>query len=296
MLTVKVDFDLLFLNNFLLTYVTFLLVTILLGRQIRWLRLFIVSALSTILMIFLFLKPGWHPLYISLIHFLMTFIMFKYLYHPITLRENFQALLLAYLIGAMEAGLSTLVLSAVRGPLEFWLEDKLGLESLSIYYLLITLFFILFAGWKVVNWVQDNLLKKSRITDLKVGLNNREVTICGLWDTGNQLRDPLTGFPVVVVEDKAVEDLFTVKPDWTMEDIYSIQEQVGTKFRLIPFSGIGDGGGRLLPGFKPDYVEVLEEEGNALKTEQVIISISYTRLDPDYQALIPPALKLNREG
>ncbi|MEC9488928.1 MAG: sigma-E processing peptidase SpoIIGA [Halanaerobium sp.] len=295
--SITIDLDLLFLNNFFLTLITFLLVTILLGRETSWGRLFCISLVSSLIMLLFICNPGYHPAILFLFHPLVTVAFVKFLYKPINLWKSLQAAGLAYLTAAAAAGISILAFSALQGSFSFWLEDKLGLNSFNLYYLWLSLCFLLLVGWKIIQQVKANLHKKKGIVWLEIGYRGRQVTIRAYQDTGNQLRDPLTGFPVIIAEAKAVENLFTVQPEWTMDELEGIRRELGSKFCLIPFKGIDRRENGLLPGFRPDFVELLPETGGNCpnRTDRVILGISSSCLDPDYQALLPVGLMIDGE-
>jgi len=93
---------------------------------------------------------------------------------------------------------------------------------------------------------------KGEIVPITASLGGRRVTFPALVDTGNSLRDPVTGKPVTVVSLMAAEALFDREtyeilncPDW-LEHI----PRLDGKFTLIPFNAIGGGG--LLPAVRPD--------------------------------------------
>lgn len=93
---------------------------------------------------------------------------------------------------------------------------------------------------------------KGEITPVTASIGERKVTFPALVDTGNGLRDPVTGAPVTVVSLKAAAPLFDretcellSRPDW-LEHIPRIEG----RFTLIPFNALGGGG--LLPAVRPD--------------------------------------------
>ncbi|MEW6772214.1 MAG: sigma-E processing peptidase SpoIIGA [Bacillota bacterium] len=133
-----------------------------------------------------------------------------------------------------------------------------------------------------------------------IGIGPRRIELEALLDTGNQLNDPVTWDPVVIVEADAVREHLPLpvrkaldqngEPDFTAlaADIEDPQWQ--TRLRLIPYRSLGKTGGLLL-GFKPDVVEVVYG-GRTVKTSRVVVGIYRNRLSPEgkYSALLNPRL------
>jgi len=99
-----------------------------------------------------------------------------------------------------------------------------------------------------------------RVT-VRIGGNSRD--ILALHDTGNTLCDPVNGDPVLVLEQRAVSDLWpsevgrvleeNVPPEEKMARLYRLQ--MGRSFSLIPFRSVGVPAGLLL-AFRCDRVTV----------------------------------------
>ncbi|MFZ5899355.1 MAG: sigma-E processing peptidase SpoIIGA [Bacillota bacterium] len=133
---------------------------------------------------------------------------------------------------------------------------------------------------------------------VNIQLYNRRLSVDALIDTGNQLSDPVSKAPVIVVEYGAVKTLLPdcirqlldsgAEPDFP--DLLAALEstKLATRFRLIPFRSLGRVNGLLL-GFRPDQVEILIG-GEVLRVKEVIIAIYQRRLSPEaaYRALLNP--------
>lgn len=150
-------------------------------------------------------------------------------------------------------------------------------------------------GWGIV---QRRIFQYVYQIPVEVSLNGESARLTALVDTGNKLRDPLTQKPVMIVEYKALRQLFGPQASQIIDklesgDLNSVSSFTeipswAARFRVLPFSSIGKEKG-LLIGFRPDNVRLLHEE-NSQFTDDVVIAIHRKQLDPegDYQALIPP--------
>ncbi len=133
---------------------------------------------------------------------------------------------------------------------------------------------------------------------LRVLFDQDEVEVEALIDTGNQLQDPLTNIPVVVVEYAALRHLLPPAVQLAFEksadpDIMEVLQALATtpwstRFRVIPFTSLGRQNG-LLMGFRPDRLEIVKND-QTVKTDNVIVGIYTKELSPEgsYRALLHP--------
>lgn len=125
--------------------------------------------------------------------------------------------------------------------------------------------------------------------------NEQKIECTGLIDTGNQLRDPVTRAPVMMVEleqltpylPTAIEKV--VKEEkWESLTLLLTPEWI-RRISLIPFRAAGNRGGLLL-ALKSDKVEIMQ--GSIChQNSNVLVGLDTSRLSSDgtYQAIIHPA-------
>lgn len=144
--------------------------------------------------------------------------------------------------------------------------------------------------------VKTKLRKKDMIYEIKIKIGEKKLDVKAMLDTGNLLKDPISGMPVVVVEKK---QLYSLLPTKLLDNIDKLiggegeslldqieEKEVLTRFRMIPFSSVGKQNGLML-GFKADQVVIEKEDGSQIK-EDVIIGIFNQTLSKtqNYSALI----------
>ncbi|WP_159883970.1 sigma-E processing peptidase SpoIIGA [Paenibacillus puerhi] len=127
----------------------------------------------------------------------------------------------------------------------------------------------------------------------------------GLIDTGNQLYDPLTRTPVMVMEASQWGEWI---PETWMDkirraEVDQIVSSIGTdsfiwqdRLRLVPYRGVNRGTQFML-ALKPDKVVITTEQGQT-ETFKVLIGLDGGRLSSDnaYQAIIHPSLVQTGSG
>ncbi|RJX21562.1 MAG: sigma-E processing peptidase SpoIIGA [Ammonifex sp.] len=135
---------------------------------------------------------------------------------------------------------------------------------------------------------------------LAIQMGGKKVELEALLDTGNQLTDPVSRCPVVIVEYDSVCDFLPLElrkvlessfePDFTAIGTKIEDPKWATRLRLIPYRSLGKSGG-LLVGFKPDAVEVVYG-GRVVRVNRVVVGIYRQRLSPEakYNALLHPRL------
>lgn len=133
------------------------------------------------------------------------------------------------------------------------------------------------------------------LVQVEVILGKESVSGTGLIDTGNQLRDPLTRVPVMIVEQRLLMPLLPVEiqqavdhPDVT-EALSQLPLEWVTRVKLIPFRSITRGTDFLL-AIKPDKIRVVYER-KAHDIHNVLIGMDSGILSADgtYQMIIHPS-------
>lgn len=136
--------------------------------------------------------------------------------------------------------------------------------------------------------------------ELQVAWRGQEKIVPSFLDTGNRLRDPFTGHPVIVIDYRSLEGLlppalFRALADercapWTA--LESLPDAaLARSFTLIPCRGVGQHR-ELLLGLKPDNV-VLRGGGQCRALGSgVYLGLTRRGFGPaaEYRALLPPGL------
>jgi len=151
-------------------------------------------------------------------------------------------------------------------------------------------------------WQRRQSVAVGPLCEVEIYLYGAAVSLVGLVDTGNQLRDPLGDLPVVVVECDALArllpaQLFAIYRDGQDEDLGRIGEclsgsALAPRLRVIPFTSVGRQSGLLL-GFRPDLIRVRASGTTSAHTDAVVCLYRGTLAhDGTYQALLHPDLAL----
>lgn len=148
-------------------------------------------------------------------------------------------------------------------------------------------FFIIIISFKSI---KNRLSKKDMLCNISIGFEQGKVDINAIIDTGNFLKEPLTGKPVIIVERDALKNVIPVDILDCIEEIISgskmIEEKYIPKIRLIPFSALGTENGLLL-GIKPENFYI-NYQGRRVENKDIIVGIYNKKLSKNnkYNALV----------
>lgn len=134
---------------------------------------------------------------------------------------------------------------------------------------IIAIMFIYILIHRLVIYIQDRKDTITLIYNVNIITKHSRMTLKAFLDTGNELREPATNLPVMLVEKDIISDSILKNYD---------------KF-YIPYSMVTGIGGQL-EGFKPEYVEI--SLSNKIVKREVIIAFCENRLSisNDYEALL----------
>lgn len=87
---------------------------------------------------------------------------------------------------------------------------------------------------------------KARYVPVELAFGEKRLSLIALEDTGNTLRDPITGTPVLVVEANVAQKLTGLTPQQLRSPIKAVEERAFPGLRLIPYRSVGQSNGMLL--------------------------------------------------
>ena len=119
----------------------------------------------------------------------------------------------------------------------------------------------------------SNRPAEKALYQLTIRTNGKTVSTRCLSDTGNALREPFSGAPVIVCDKQLGEKMLDGQPP--------------ERIRLIPCGTVS--GNSVLRGFRPDEV-IISGQGKTIQTKDVYIAASQKEIAGEYEAVLPPQL------
>lgn len=284
--------DIVLLENLVMNYIILLATGIILKIKIKHLRLIIASLIGAIYSIFGYISNI--KIYSNMIlKVILSVIIIYVAYNPQNVKKMWKQLLVFYLTSFAFGGASFALIYIIK-PQDILMKNGLflGTYPLKTVILAAIIAFILIIG--VFKIVKTKISRKDIFKNVKIDIEGKEIIVKTMVDTGNMLKEPISGKPVIVVEHTLLYDILPKEILNNLEkilggDFENLSDEVKNKYisklKFIPFSSLGKQNGMLV-GIKPTYIEVMQEEN--LKKEDVIIGIynkSFTK-NGEYRALM----------
>lgn len=287
-----------FLENFIMNYIILSLTSKFSKQGVKKVKLIIAASFGA-LYAFIIFFPSLHFLLSVFMKIACSMLIVIVGFTPYSFKDFFRILGVFYLITLIfgGAGFALFYFTSFNGIISngiFYITDisiKKLLVSCGVGYVLIQF------CW---GYIYKQVFKEKIYMNVKIQIEDRTVAIKGMVDTGNSLVDPITHYPVIIVEYDAITDLLPqeikgiVNQSKTInfnEFTLLLEDSVWMKrIRIIPFKALGTENG-LLVGFKPDHVSI-EKENHDKNIEEIIIAIYNKKLSRtgEYNALLHPDL------
>lgn len=146
-------------------------------------------------------------------------------------------------------------------------------------------------------WKQHHEVGLGSVGDIRLFLDGAAVTVHALWDSGNQVRDPVLRRPVVIVETRALiewvpPEVLTWVVNVTAGKLVAPPTAWQSRLGILDFHSVGGGG--KLPVLAVDRVDALRD-GVCHRLVPVMVGFSAIAMTADgsYQALVNPACIAN---
>ncbi|WP_027400096.1 sigma-E processing peptidase SpoIIGA [Anaerovorax odorimutans] len=132
----------------------------------------------------------------------------------------------------------------------------------------------------LASFLKGRLLNDKTIRQVEIFLNEKVIVVNGLVDTGNFLRDPISGKPVSIISKRIavkilpedIVDLITKDIMWDMVYKKIMETEFCGRLKLIPFHSVGKNEGMLI-GFRSDSMIIKDKQGER-KMDGAILAIS----------------------
>lgn len=288
--------DILIVENLIMNAIILYATGIIAKSKLSFLRIFLASLVGAIYVFLEYIIKINYNLKIILrilLSIIITFIAFN----PQTINKMWKELVLFYLTTFTFGGIATYLIYVLK-PEKIVIKNGVFignyvLKVIFIGAILGTL--ILVISFKIT---KSKISKKDLKRKVKITLNDKSILLDALVDTGNMLKEPITGDSVIIVEKNA---LYTILPNDILKNIdkilggdfngisEEIKDEYMKRLKIIPFSSLGKQNGMLI-GIKPQKIEIIDEQ---IETKNnAIIGIYNKSLTKrgEYNAIIGPEL------
>ena len=267
--------DLILLENVVMNYIILVATSIISKSKISLIRSLISATIGGMYSILNYLIDL-TTLSNLLLKILISIFMIKIVFNSKKMKIFFKQLIMFYLTSFTFGGVTFMLLFFISP------ENVVfnGSNLVGIYPIKVTIIggIVGFIIISIVALIIKNRINQTNIIyDLKITYNGKQIILKTLIDSGNLLKDPITNMDVIIVEKESLKDLLEKEAfDYIKKMLNGnlLQENLEDvhkyKFKLIPFSTLGNENGMLV-GFRADTIEIYGEEEN--KRNDVIVGI-----------------------
>lgn len=305
MKTLVVYIDLIFLANLLIDFILLALTAWMRRLKPKWWRVSLSAAVGAMYVVMMFV-PDLTFMFTFLIKFGLSLLMLWIAFGVVSLQSYLRNLAAFYMVNFAAAGgiigfhyllqnsgeLFSGIWYTASGGLTF--ELKVGFWFACIAFFVVIL---VFKGVQTNRRQVEN--RESLLGHVTVYIGDKTIMCTGLFDTGNQLSDPLSRTPVMVMEASLweselppawCEKLAEGEPDKLIMELGEIDFEWQDRLRLVPYRGVNRGAAFML-ALKPDSVRI-ELGGKEYFSTKVLIGFDGGKLSGEgaYRAIIHPSL------
>ena len=259
--------DIVFLENILMNFIIIFATGVVIKCNCSKCRYFIASIIGATYTVVMYLNII--PLYSNFFMKLILSIVIVYIsFAPKSVKKLIKDIVIFYLVSFVFGG-CVFALMYFLQPQMAQMKNGVFVGSYPIKIALIgglVSFMVLQISFRIV---KTKFSKKDIIFDIQIIINEKKVNVKALLDTGNLLKDPITGFPVIVIEHTSLNEVIPEKilrnldkilggdiDELTKDEKFS---KTISRFRMIPFSSLGKQNGLLL-GIKADSINIISDE------------------------------------
>ncbi len=285
--------DIIIVENLIMNYIILYATGLISKNKISHLRIIFASIIGAIYAVTEYISKL--NIYSNiLLKIILSIVIVFIAFYPQNVKKMFKLLVLFYLTTFTFGGVATYLIYVLK-PQNIIIKNGMYVGT----YVLKVIFIGAIVGTIILiiafKFAKNKITKKDMICKVKIKLNGKEIVLDTMVDTGNMLKEPLTGNPVVVVEKTSLYDLMPKEILNNTElilggDFGKIPENIKNEYisrlKIIPFSSLGKQNGMLI-GIKPEKLYVINEQLEE-KKDNAIIGIYNKSLTKrgEYNALI----------
>ena len=270
--------DVVIVENLIMNAIIIYATAIVLKVKIKHLRIIISSLIGAVYSVLSYISDLeiYNNLFLKVF---LSVVMVYIAFIPKNVKLLLKQILIFYLTSFLFGGVAFALIYVIK-PQEILMKNGLflGMYPLKTVFLgAVIATIILITAFKVV---KNNITKKDMMCYVVIEIDNKSTKIKAMLDTGNMLKEPISGLPVIVIENTALYELLPKEILENLEEILGgdfqkipedIKNTYISKLKWIPYSSLGKQNGMLI-GIKADKI-VVEKDDQIIEHDDVIIGI-----------------------
>lgn len=282
--------DVIFIENIIMNYIILFATGLIIKKDLKHIRIFFSSLLGATYAIMSYISNV--GIYKNkIVEFILSIVMIYIAFSPKSIKKMIKNIIIFYLTSFCFGGAAYYLLYYIS-PEQIKNINGILTGSYPIKIAIlggILGFFVINIGFKVV---KNKIDKHSIYYDIEIGYKENKVKVRVILDTGNLLVEPITSFPVAIIQEDKISEILSSRDlniikDGLRNNFIGLSEELKLRCRIIPFSSVGKNNGMMI-GFKPDYIKIFVEEDEEKIINNVIIGIYNKHLSKNgrYQGLV----------
>lgn len=271
--------DIVLIENIFMNYIILFATASINKVELKLIRIFIASLIGGIYAVVSYISDL--DIYRTLILKLLLSITMVYIaLTPKTIKKCLKQLLIFYLTSFTFGGTAFALLYFIK-PSEILIRNGIYIGSYPLKIAIlggIVGFVIVVVAFKIA---KGKMTSKNMYCKTKIQIGGKQIQSISMIDSGNLLREPISGNPVVVVETSILQDII---PNQILENTEEIIEgrtnqvpkEYANKLRIIPFTSLGTPNGMLL-GLKADKITINHDD-EEIENKDIIIGLYNKKL------------------
>ena len=205
MIIITIYIDVIILENLVMNFIILYATGVILKIKVSYLKIFLSSFIGAIYAIleYIIKLNIYSNIFVKII---LSIIMIFVAYHPQNMKSMWKEIIVFYVTTFTFGGIATYLIYVLK-PQNIIIKNGMfvGTYVLKVIFIGAILgTIILIIAFKI----SKNKMTKNDLTcKIKIILNGREKILKAIVDTGNMLKEPITGMPVVVIEKVALYEL-----------------------------------------------------------------------------------------
>lgn len=134
----------------------------------------------------------------------VAYIMIRIVYGKTSVANNIKAVFVFFMITFTLSGICFLL--SLKQNI-YLLGSSFKIEKYSVKYIILSLITIYLIYNRIIEYIRDKLFINNYIFELQFEVAGKNYSVKSFLDTGNELREPVTNLPCILVENMLIDDI-----------------------------------------------------------------------------------------
>lgn len=269
MLEITVYIDLVFFWNFLIDYILLWITGKIRKQCVTIWRRFFAAVIGAITACIFFMIPSKNGFIFILFYLIGTIFMLFICFGIYSLKQWIKTIVTLFLATFCTAGIFLAIKNQIykETQLETFICMTLGKQRGTFVFRMFLGLSIFLPFLAIFYYYKTEQGEENFIYKVTLEVKEKKITADGFLDSGNSLVDPYTRIPVILMEQKLMEEFLGILiPD----EKKILQGEISNEWRIIPYHSAGKEHG-ILCGIRLDYA-IIERKGEKWISNKVIVA------------------------